>query len=180
MRSMRNRIYAGVLPSMIAALTLTAPLAAQAAPGARALPVSSRDVPPDGTYRILTFADKCFDVDRQSPNNDAVIHQWDCGPFSQRMRLQSLGDGSYHILTFADKCLDVDRQSPDNGAVIHQWDCGPFSQRLRLQSLGDGRFRIMTFADKCFDIDSGSPDNDRVIHQWDCGYFSQAFRFQPA
>lgn len=126
--------------------------------------------------RIVTFVDKCFDVQDASPANSARIIQFTCtGGYNQDFTF----DG-HEIRTFAKKCLDVQDGSSANSARIIQFGCtGGTNQHFFRRDVGDGEIEIRTGYGKCLDVQNGSSANSAQIIQFTCtGAYNQRFRIR--
>ncbi len=168
--------------SVVTAAATTAVLSAlMGVPQASA--ASGASTQQDESYRILTFADKCFTVHNNSTADSAMIVQFRCeGLNSQNFTFHPVGDGRFEIKTFADKCLTVREESTADSARIDQFRCTDlYSQKFRILPLVDGRVEIHTFVDKCLTVREESTADSARIDQFRCtDLYSQKFRFVSA
>ncbi|MDA0563436.1 RICIN domain-containing protein [Streptomonospora sp. S1-112] len=122
---------------------------------------------------------KCLDVAAASPDNGAMVQQWDC--YSDRTNQEwdfiSTTDGYYTVRArHSGKCLDVAEASTAEGGIVHQWECveeqpGRFrmNQQWRLAQRPNGYFALVArHSGKCLEVLNADVANGAQVVQATC------------
>ncbi|WP_042376204.1 RICIN domain-containing protein [Streptacidiphilus melanogenes] len=128
--------------------------------------------------RLLTFAQKCVDVQGVNPADWTPLIQYACnGQGNQQFTLYPLGDGHVAIHTFAGKCVDVQGASTADFTPVMQYTCnGQANQEFTLVPAGFGTLEIHTFAGKCVDVQGAGINDWTPVIQYTCnGQANQHF-----
>ncbi|TCO59515.1 ricin-type beta-trefoil lectin protein [Actinocrispum wychmicini] len=157
--SRRHFSVTAVLVSLLSLIGVTTTAQAAQQPSAQA-----------SAPRILTFANKCVDVQGAHTEDGALIRQWTCnGTVAQNFTIVPLGDGRVTIKTFANKCVDLQGAHSEDGTWLRQWTCnGTVAQAFTIVPLSNGHATIRTFVNKCFDVQGAHTEDGTWIRQWTC------------
>jgi serine/threonine protein kinase len=118
-------------------------------------------------------ANKCVDVDTNTPTSGNKVQLWTCnGVAGQQWTLTSAG-----TLSVFGKCLDITGDSTADNALLELWDCnGNGGQQWRQRS--DGSF-YNPRSGRCLDDPAGNTTDGTQLQIWDCNtLWPQTWHFQ--